>query len=98
MSEQHTAGRSDLYPSYLVSVANCIIVCLLAVFWMSFEWLPFFVTYLSDIKETTGHIAAGYIEGATGYIVSGILWAIFGICVHHRKAQMSKKDFIRMEG
>ncbi|PVF94170.1 hypothetical protein CPB86DRAFT_789341 [Serendipita vermifera] len=86
------------YPSYTINVANCTIVFLLALLWVTTSWLPILWAAFGELEENAKYTILPIIEGSLGYLESALLFALFGVCVHHRKRQLRNKEFIRMEG
>lgn len=77
------------YPPYLTHAATPTLACLLALLWIGVAWIPFFVAL-------EGRLALRLTEGVLCIILSGLLWAFFGICVRQRQSMLKRQDFIRM--
>ncbi|CAG7847965.1 SubName: Full=Uncharacterized protein {ECO:0000313/EMBL:CCA75361.1} [Serendipita indica DSM 11827] len=101
VEEQRYHGQTiEPYPPFLINVANCTISCLLAVFWTSFPWIPAFVGFIGweGWSESKSFLPLSIAEATLGYLETLVMWAIFGLCVHHRKQHLKRNEFIRMDG
>jgi hypothetical protein len=94
---QEVYAQMNVYPSYTINVANCTITFLLAIMWSASSWLPIFCVIVDKIDLGPRYRIPPMFEGALGYCESFILFALFGLFVHHRKHQLRNKEFIRME-
>jgi hypothetical protein len=96
IQDQYEEVSGPVYPSYTINVANCTIVFLLALMWAASMWMPIFWSIFGEVEDTPRTRVLPVIEGALGYVESGILLALFGVFVHHRRYQLRNREFIRM--
>lgn len=89
------------YPSFLISVANCTILGIVAIFWSGFPWLAVFiavVAYEGWPVDRRPYEVIGIAETTLGYLEALVMWTLFALCVHHRRLYLKRNEFIRMDG
>jgi hypothetical protein len=81
-----------VYPTYTINVANCTIVFLLALLWAASMWMPLFWVLWGEVEDSPRYKILPVFEGVLGYVESGILFALFGVFVHHRRHRLRNSE------